>query len=421
MLSTVLSIWLVSLVRIEKHALSEERFSQSWSRSLIFLQKTTKMLKKVNLLLILDNLVVGGAEILVLDFCRKIDRDKYNVTLCALGDGALRCEFEQIGYKPLIFERRRRIDFLLIFNLMKLMKRKRVNIIHAHLGMPTIYGSIAGLFAGVRTIFSSWHRSDKSKNEYIVKKRIKFVYKLLSPFITKFVAVSQEVKSFLINKMGIDKRKIAVIYNGIDFTRMMPDKGEIINLLEEFTVSLDTFKVSMVARLCDAKDYPTFISASKIVLSQIPNSVFFIIGDGPQRSQLEMYAKDIGVGEKIIFTGFRRDIPKFLSCSNVFVLSTNSEAFGMVLLEAMIAGIPIVATALPAIREIIKNGETGILVPPKDPDSLAAAIVTLYHDKGLTQTLPKNAKISVKGFSIEENIRKTTKLYQQYLFRYGRN
>lgn len=379
------------------------------------------MLRKVNLLLIIGELVVGGAEILVLDFCRKIDRDKYNVTLCALGDGALRCEFEQIGYKPVIFERRRRIDFLLIFNLIRLMKRRRVNIIHAHMDMPTIYGSIAGLFAGVRTIFSSWHGSDKRKNEYIVKKRTKLVYNLLSPFVTKFVAVSQEVKSFLINKMGIDKRKIAVIYNGIDFTRMMLRKGKTMNLVEEFTVSLDTFKVSMVARLCNVKDYPTFVSASKIVLSQIPNSAFFIIGDGPQRSQLEMYAKDIGVGEKIIFTGFRRDIPEFLSCSNVFVLSTNSEAFGMVLLEAMMVGIPIVATAVPAIREIIKNGETGILVPPKDPNSLAAAIVTLYRDKGLAQRLARNAKISVTRFSIEENIRKTTKLYEQYLFRYGRN
>ena len=212
--------------------------------------------------------------------------------------------------------------------------------------------------------------------------------------------------------------KVPVIYNGVNLERFRKaDAAQRSEFLRKFKISDETTIIVTIAQCIWAKGLNYFIDAADIILKEHPNSVFYIIWDGPERSKLEQQAVALGLRDNVIFTGMRVDTEAFLSVADVFVLlSVWEEAFAFSLLEAMASGCPIVATRIGAIPEFVVDGVTGILVPPRNAEAAADAIMKLLNDKQLRLEMGLAARKRMEeNFSLERWVNKTIELYEKAL------
>ncbi len=167
-----------------------------------------------------------------------------------------------------------------------------------------------------------------------------------------------------------------------------------------------------MARLDKQKDHASLLEAARLV----PDAVFVLVGDGPLREELEDRATRLGVEERVLFLGWREDIPEVLACADLFVLPSLYEGLPLALLEAMAAGLPIVATAIGGTSEAVVDGVTGLLVPPGEPRSLAAAIRRALDDEGLARRLGAASRERVRReFSAAAMARRTVSIYEECL------
>lgn len=212
--------------------------------------------------------------------------------------------------------------------------------------------------------------------------------------------------------------KVPVIYNGVNVQRFSrTDALQRSEILRTLKISQESSVIVTIAQCISAKGLNYFIEAADSILKERPNSVFFIIGDGPERSRLEQQTVALGMGNNVIFTGMRVDTETFLSVADIFVLlSVWEEAFAFSLLEAMASGCPIVATRIGAIPESVADGVTGILVPPRNARATADAILELLNDDALRLEMGMAARKRVEDhFSLEQWVNKTIELYENGL------
>jgi glycosyltransferase involved in cell wall biosynthesis len=164
------------------------------------------------------------------------------------------------------------------------------------------------------------------------------------------------------------------------------------------------------------KGHACLISAAGIVCKTEPDTLFLLIGDGIERSALEAQARDAGLGHKLLFMGSRSDVAELLACCDLSVLASEAEAFPNALLESMSAGLPVVATAVGGNREIIENEDNGLLVPPGNPQALAAAILRVIRDPQLAKELARAGQEDMRmRFSFERLIAELEHLYKEHL------
>ena len=171
-----------------------------------------------------------------------------------------------------------------------------------------------------------------------------------------------------------------------------------------------------VARLSREKNHALLVRAFSKAVQSCPNLELWLVGDGELRRDIEELVKQLGLEEKVKFFGVRSDVPELLSQADIFVLSSDYEEFGLVVAEAMAAGLPVIATAIGGIPEILEGGRAGILVPPKDVDALAKAIVELARDeKKRAELSDYGRKLVAERFDIRRTVREYEKLYLELL------
>jgi len=235
-------------------------------------------------------------------------------------------------------------------------------------------------------------------------------------FIDAIIADAQFIKECQIRDHFTKADKVPVIYNGVNLTRFRRgDSAQRSEFLKKFKISPESFVIATIAQCIWQKGLNYLINAAAMIVKERPNSMFFIIGDGPERSKLEQQAVSLNLRDNIIFTGPRVDTESFLSAADVFVLlSVWEEAFSFSLLEAMASGCPIVATRIGAIPESVVDGLTGILVPPRDAEGAADAILKLLNDNTLRLGMGGAARKRVEDhFSLEHWVNQTIKLYEE--------
>jgi len=217
------------------------------------------------------------------------------------------------------------------------------------------------------------------------------------------IADAQDVAKFMVEKQGMPLSKIKLIFNGIDIKRFSAVK-------KEFTKTKKT--IGIIARLAGVKDHATLLSAFQIVNRKLPETELLIIGDGPTRNSLQSIADSQQLKDKVFFLGTRRDTPELMAQMDVFVLSSLSEGMSIALLEAMAAGLPVVTTNVGGNPEIVKDNETGFLVPPKNPELLAEKIITLLSDQKLAAAMGEMGRRRAEEyFSINKMARSYEQLY----------
>lgn len=304
------------------------------------------------------------------------------------------------------------VDIIAVLKLAFLLNQNDYDIVHMHTSHAHTLGVLAVLFSGVSAKKVVSRRVDFSIKKHYTS-HLKYLWG-----VDRYIAVSKAVKNVLI-KDGIPSEKIAVVHDGIDFGRFngMGLKGrETLPLRQEFDVKPSTFVIGNVAHLADHKGHQYLIKSIPYVLKEFPDVKFFIVGDGELRSPLQELANKLNLNDKLIFTGFRKDVPQFLEFFDLFVLSSHLEGLCSALLEALAMRKPVVVTAAGGVPEIIKDGVNGILVPTKNPEALAAGIIRMIRDRNMAKKMGENGRQTVETrFSVEKMVMETLDVYTELM------
>lgn len=294
------------------------------------------------------------------------------------------------------------------WQIARLIRRERPQIIHIHSAHAHTLAQVACAFN-----FTSRPRVVLSRRVdfHIGKNPISYVKYRLG--IDRIIAVSSGIKQVLIED-GLAKEKITVIHSGIDLSRF-DTRVKADYLYQELGLEPTQPVVGIVAALASHKDHRNFLKAASIVSSHLPELQYLVVGEGRLRKELETLSKELGLEDKVKFLGFREDVLKILTILDLFVLSSYLEGLCTSLLDAQAAGVPVVATSTGGIPEIIKDGLNGLLVPPRDPESLAKAIIKLLKDTKLAKQMSSRGKEMVKEFSKETMVSKTEEVYARLI------
>ncbi|MBN2245156.1 MAG: glycosyltransferase [Candidatus Aminicenantes bacterium] len=297
------------------------------------------------------------------------------------------------------------VDITAILRLAWAMRRKKCKLVHYHDAHSAAIGAAAAKLAKVPIRVLS-RRVDFPLKKNLLS-RLKYGRDL-----DVIISISEGVKKVL-EESGIDPKIIQVIPSGIDFSPFQEAKNSDY-LRREFYFSPDDFLVGIVAHLADHKGHKYLIQAAEILKKESPKIKIIIVGEGPLHMELQKQVEQIHVEDMVFFLGFREDIPQILCSLDLFVLSSYLEGMGTSILDAMACKLPVVATKVGGIPEVVIDGETGFLVPPKRPASLAKAILKFYNNKELAEKMgEKGHQVVHEKFSAESMADRIIDLYYQ--------
>ncbi|MBD3327782.1 glycosyltransferase [Candidatus Peregrinibacteria bacterium] len=372
-----------------------------------------------NIVFYTDTPIYGGAERHMLLLAKNINPNKYTVQLVCSNYKALDpwCKlWKENGFKVHRIKVIHKHDPRTLLRIKKLFRELNPAIAHLHLWNP---GSCRYAFSAI----------DKSKTKIIVTEHDPFplsgIKKSLKTRTLKkidhIITVSNANKDLMLKLYPEVKPKISTIHNGINIEQF---ESQLIHFpIQErnrikshiFAARPDEFIILTIAELHPRKGLLYLIEAFKHVHEKSPNTRLVITGEGPQRKILEKFIKNLKLSDNITLTGKQSDIAKILRSSDLFVLPSVKEAFGMVLLEAMAAQVPIVATEVGGIPEIIQHKKTGVLVAPKDFNALAEAITELINNQAQRQKYTYMGHHHVQNFDAKKMGEKTEKIYDLLL------
>jgi glycosyltransferase involved in cell wall biosynthesis len=239
----------------------------------------------------------------------------------------------------------------------------------------------------------------------------------LTRFADWVVANSEAGRDFLIQR-GVSSDRIKVIYNGIDLDRLRVSREDTEQVRRQLGVTSDGRAIGILARLFPQKRHDVFLRAAAIIHQVMPDVKVSIVGDGPLRSQLENLSSELGLGERVVFFGEQKNVGAYLSALDIAVLPSETEGCSNSILEAMALGKPVVATEAGGNRELISDGETGLLVPLGDADALAHSVMKLLSNRSAAQEMGQKARQAVASrFSVENMVNQYQSLYEETLQR----
>ena len=363
-------------------------------------------------LLLVDTLNVGGTESQVAHTALRLKTASYYVTVaCLRAEGPLLEMLRKAGISVAEFRKGKTLlsinGLRQLLRLARFLRRGKFHVMHAYDLWANLLGVPAARLALTPIIVSS--RRYLAEHDWYTARRariLRAVYRLS----TYVVVNSNSVRQLLVERDHIPSERIHVIYNGVDvdrFTRPRRNKAR-----KSLSVKENSKVVVVLANMYAVKGHTHLITAAIIVCACLPDTTFLLIGDGPERPMLEQRIKSLNLQRNILFLGSREDIPDLLACCDLSVLPSESEGFPNSLLEAMAAGLPVIATCVGGTPEIIENGINGLLVPPKDPSALARAILRVLGDSEFAKKLAISGQERVrKQFSFDRLIAQTTQLY----------
>ena len=319
--------------------------------------------RRLNVAHVTLGLDMGGAEKLLGEFARHTDRRRFAPRDVSLSPrGVLAAEIDATGCPVTCLDAAAGFRPRLFGQLARLFRDWRIDVVHTHDERPHIYGTVAALLAGVPRVIHTRHGQRLN-----LTGRQRRLVNFLSRFTDRFVCVSRD-SARLALEQGVSKRKVCTIWNGIDTERFT-----------DFGTRGDGPAV-IVARLVPEKDMETLLRAVDLARREDASFRLEIAGDGVVKPQLQTLAAELDLGGCVAFLGQTSDVAGVLARAQLFVLSSISEGVSLTLLEAMATGLAVVATKVGGNPEVVVDGETGLLVPPRDPRALAAALLRLRRD-----------------------------------------
>jgi glycosyltransferase involved in cell wall biosynthesis len=240
--------------------------------------------------------------------------------------------------------------------------------------------------------------------------------RLLARMTDAIVTVSEQVKRDLVTYRVAEPDKIRVVPLGVELEPFLLSARSRGQFRVELGLGGHEYLVGIVGRLAPIKNHRLFLEAAAHVTRMEPRARFVVVGDGDLRPRLERRSRELGIDDRVFFTGWRRDLYRIYSDLDVLVISSNNEGTPMVAIEAMAAGCPVVATRVGGVPDVIRHGETGVLVPPHSPQDLANGILAILRDQSLRACFGENAREDVqRRFDKGRLIADMEKLYTELL------
>jgi glycosyltransferase involved in cell wall biosynthesis len=368
----------------------------------------------------------GGAQVSVQNLVTRLDPQRFDVEVISLSDGPAVRRLRAAGVTTHVVDELD--DATAVARVVDLFRARPPEIVHNHMYRAEVVGTRAALALAeqglprpyvVSTIHSSRVRNEEDRA----------LLRRLTPSMDRLIAVSRAIVAKLVTE-GRTATQVDLIYNGVDLQRYEYTDA-CCTLPEEYGFPEGTPLVGVVARLEPEKGHQTLLEAWPRVHENVPQAKLLIIGEGSQRATLEALAEDLDLlgercsgdrcvgtrrarpGAQVLFTGLRDDVPAVTAALDVAVLPSYREAQGLALLEAMALRRPVVATNVGGVPEMVEDGVTGLLVPPRDPVALGAAIARVLTDHPLADMLARAGHDFVHAnFSLDEMVRAISAIYE---------
>jgi glycosyltransferase involved in cell wall biosynthesis len=369
---------------------------------------------------VLLNFEVGGLENLVAMLVPELVGDGLDCRIFCLNDvddsyhRATVSRLRNAGVSVTLLKKRPGIDLSLILRLRKLLKG--IDVVHSHNISAHVYGCLAAKLAGVPAILMTRH-------DVRLGRRSRIRLRLLQPMTDVIICVAERVVNTLI-KRGIRKTKLCVVPNGLDLRlydiprrKRRKAKKRISRILG---LPDDVGLIGTVGRLAVEKGFPTLLDAFRDIRDERDDVCLLIIGDGPMRADLERYVSSHNMQRRVFFLGMRKRPALWISILDVLVQPSYYEALPMVLLEAFAARVPVLATDVGGMGEIIEDGKNGVLVRPRDASGLKLALCSLLESRDKREHIGRGGLATVtKHYSIERIARMHEDIYSGLVDRSG--
>jgi L-malate glycosyltransferase len=299
--------------------------------------------------------------------------------------------------------------FLGVPRLARCLRRWRIDLLHAHLPLSGAAARLAGRIVGVPVIYT----------EHNLLERYGFATRWMNLVTWRLqeqvIAVSPAVADSIAGRAG-RIRPVTVIPNGVDTGSFRPCRGLGLETRQRFDVPEDAPLVGTVAVLSGQKRLEDWMRVAGLVHSIVPRSRFVVVGDGPVRRSIEAFARELDLEDKVRFVGLQEDVRPFLAAMDVFLMTSEFEGLPVALLEALAMGVPVVATSVGGVPDVVQQGETGLLAPMGRTGELSHAVISLLTDPDLRESMGRRGRSLVeKSFSLAAMQRRTEELYAAVL------
>lgn len=337
--------------------------------------------------------------------------------LKSLGGNPFEAELRELGVPVTGLGARNLRDLPAFWRLLRFVREGRFDLIHAHLAYASLWGLPAGRLTGRPVVLTLHVRppDDPLRSREGLRRRL--LVAAANRWAHRALAVSGSVRDAWA-AVGLARDRISVVHNGVEVegTGAGPEAAE--SIRRELRLPGDAPLVVTVSVLRRGKGLDVLLESVPAVLAEHPGARFAVVGDGPDRRRLEERAAAARLGEAVVWAGFRRDVPAFLAAADLLVLPSRDDAFPTVLLEALAAGVPVVASRAGGVPEIVEDGRTGLLVPPGEAGALARAVSALLADPAARRALGRaGRRRAEERFSIGTWLARLEAVYGEVLGR----
>jgi glycosyltransferase involved in cell wall biosynthesis len=367
-------------------------------------------MSRIRVLYLIDELALtGGAEVIALGLATHLPADRFEVWLCStrLADPVMRADLAAASVKHVHLDRRTKWDLHRFLPLRGLLRREKIDILHSHKFGSNVWGTLIGRAANTPIVLAQEHTWSYEGNPL----RRLLDGQLIGRLATRFVAVSSLDAERMHSIEGVRREKIVMIPTAYVPRPPTPDA----DLRAELGLAASTPLIGVVAILRAQKNLPVLLRAHARVLETVPDARVVIAGDGECRDELEQLSRELGTADRVHFLGLRHDVDAILRSIDVAAISSDYEGMPLVVFECMANRTPLVSTAVGGLPDVIRDGETGILVPPRDPEALAAALSAVLTDSDLGHRLAEASAERLKDFTIDAMAGRFADLYESLL------
>lgn len=365
-----------------------------------------------NVLHLINYLGSGGSEIYIYTLAKKLHNQNCNFYIAYSKEGRGLRLFEDLGVKTINFQMNSPFDIKAAKDLKRLCKELSIDVIHTHFLRENYISVLSKILGNKVRIINTRHMFFENSKSVILTN------KLFTKFNDCLIAVSSRVRDQLIYDEGINENKVKLIYTGIDLEEW--NKPHSLSFRDEYSISQEQILITTIARFSKEKGHDFLIDSIKYFKDYLKEKninlkyKFVLVGEGELFNDIVDKAKALQIFDDIIFSGYRRDIENILKSSDIFILPSNNEAFGLSILEAMAAGLPIITTDSGGTREIINEKfDNGILIGYGESKKLSEGLLSLIEDNELKEHYISNGyKVLNEHFNLEKTIEKTYNLYK---------
>ncbi len=367
--------------------------------------------KKIRILSLQSGDMLGGTELNNYRIISRMNRERFEVDICFLdNEGPLTPLYRDLGLRVFHLFAGGKLRIRSGLRLARILHRTRYNILHIFGLRANLIGRVVGRMFGVQHIITGQRNIDAWR-----KKRHTLADSLTSHLVSVYISNSYAGADTLCTRERISAKKVVVIHNGIDWSRfsVFSSNGSIRRALR---VSLDIPVIVCVGELRDAKGHAYLLEAAATLRSAGKEFRLWLVGDGPLQRAIQHQVRQHSLDETVALLGVREDIPDILSESDIFCLASLWEGLPTCVMEAMSSGLPVVATTVGGVPELVRDGETGLLVPPRNPKALAEALTRLLDSPHMRKAFGETGQSIIKRhFDLTDKIRDLEQVYESLL------